>query len=560
MDEDNTNQQNDEQQVIQPNQEDTAPQFVNPTAQQTSSADSTEITPASNKRGKKLIKLLLVMLVVAALGVTGWYFWNKSQPVEVTKKAETQDIETFRFGTVEGPANSYFPVAEGAGISVNESRQIYEGLIGSKDKKFVPLLAESWTNPDSRTWVFKLKPNVKFHTGKTMTASDVKASFDKLKDYEFWSSFITTIENVEVLNDQEVKITTTEPDALLLNRLSLAFIFDTSAMDKMGNNGTGAYQLDNSKDNTEDFVALKAFDDYHQGRPKTRNIEYIIYKSEDDVVDAMKTGKIDYTEIHLKSDHDQQLKDAGFVSQTFESPGVFGMFMNIDREGSPLKDIEVRKAIAMAVDRKSMLEELGDGNVPAMQVIPKSLPGHDADLSFPEYNPTKAKETLLAAYPDGITLEFAYFKDVQLEAPILIKQLREAGFTIEEKAFTDPAVLTETLKNADLDLFTASYLSDLLDSRDILGSLLGSESLYKFYTDDEAYQKLLNDSDKEFDPTKRIAILQEANRYVTENLLWLPVRKTEYVAYYPSDFDIQVDYEGGSNLGFYNWHIGQNAQ
>ena len=517
--------------------------------------------PKSHKAGK-LLKLLFVFVILAALAGAGWYFWQQSKPTETAEQTQQAiaDLDKFRFGSVEGPADSYFPNPVSSGVSIGQSRQMYEGLVGNEDRKYVPLLAESWTNPDQRTWVFKLRQNVKFQTGNIMTAADVKASLEAEKDMDFWKLFVSTIQSIEVVNDQEVKIVTMEPDALLLNRLTLAFIYDTSATDKTGNNGTGAYEVDQSKENNENYLALKPFDDYHGGRPKTRYVEYKIFPKEDDIIAAMENNEIDYTEILVNPEHDKKLKDAGFVAESFYVPGVFGMYLNIGRsEDSPLQNKEVRKAIALAVDRQDLINQLKNDSTPAAQVVPDSLPGYDAKISYPEHNTELAKQTLLAAYPEGVTLEFPYFEGVQADPPILIEQLRAAGFTIDAQPTTDPVALTKTLEDGNYDLFTGSYNSDIFDSRDILGAIYGKDSDYATNSD-SAYEKLLSDSDTEFDPTKRIAILQAANQYLADSYLWIPVRKTQYLAYHRSDLSFTVDYEGGANLGFFYWKLGRKVQ
>lgn len=508
---------------------------------------------------RRFLKIIGVLVFLAGIAAGALYLWQRSQPVEMENQASIVDVDTLRIGTVGGPANHIFPDPETTGISFNQSRQIYEGLVGSKDKKFVPLLADSWTNPDQRTWLFKLKPDVTFHTGKALTAKEVKASLDALKNIDYWSLFVETIQSVEIINDYEIKLVTKEPDPLLLNRLSLAFIFDTEATDKVGANGTGAYVLEASDGYGEKFAALTANENYHQGKPMTKRLEYIIYGSEAEVANAQLKGDIDYSETVINPEN-KKLSDAGFASETFESPGVFGMYLNIDRPNSPLKIKEVRQAIALAVDRAALVKEMANGTKPVTQVIPKSLPGYDASVMFPDHDPEAARQALRQAFPAGLSLEYAYFEGVQPDAPILIKQLRAAGFTIVEKPETNPEVLTQRLTNGDFDLFSGAFTSDLMDSRDLLGTLIGKDGVYPTYRNDEKYEQLLSASDLEFDPAERIAVLQQASKYITDNLLWIPLRNTAYVAFYDNDLHLPIDYEGGSNLGVYYWRVGRKVQ
>ncbi|MCB1434660.1 MAG: peptide ABC transporter substrate-binding protein, partial [Alphaproteobacteria bacterium] len=90
---------------------------------------------------------------------------------------------TIRVGQIV-PAGAIDPVkiADGGGITVLS--QCAENLVLSgSDLTAQPVLAESWSpNKDGTVWTFKLRKNVKFHNGKTMTADDVVATFDRLAD------------------------------------------------------------------------------------------------------------------------------------------------------------------------------------------------------------------------------------------------------------------------------------------------------------------------------------------------------------------------------------------
>ncbi len=510
--------------------------------------------PLKKKSKKGLLLILLFLLLLVAGGVAYQYVYRNSTE-ETSKVVETKEVEQIRIGSIDGPANNIFP-KEGIGISYTMNRQIYEGLVASKNGKYLPLLAASWTNPNEKTWVFKLKPGVKFQSGKAFTAADVKASIEGLKQLDFLGYVTSTIDKIEVVSDLEVKITTSEPDALLLNRLAIAYISDSEAKDSVGNNGTGPYMLDKTATYNETTATLVPFDSYHQGRPKTRKLIYTIYETDLKMNAAIKENKIDMMDTISNADAIAGLSDAGFAKLEFESPGTFGIYMNMLRANSPLKNKEVRKALAQAVNRQALINELKSNNEPRTQVVPKSLPGYDASITFPEFNAAIAKETLTkAGYPNGVTLKYVYAKDVQPDPPILIKQLEAAGFKIN--AVDDPTI--DSVYSGDFDLFSAAWTSDLSDSRDLLGALLHSTEQSYSVLNDAEFDKLLADSDKELDPTKRIVLLQQANKYVADNLLWIPIRNTAYVSYFKPELDITMSYNGGGSPGVYFWKVGQKT-
>jgi peptide/nickel transport system substrate-binding protein len=557
--------------VIPPAQNDTpgttATDIQAPTADATPSVTSTPMTPATESPKKSSKKGLVVAVVLALLAAAGtvWWFTQKkdTNSTQQNNQAQLQEIETLTIGSVEGPASTFFPDEGLQGLYFGLNRQVYEGLVGFTDKKVSPSLAQSWTNPDEKTWIFKLKPNVKFHTGKPVTATEVKASLEDLKNYDYWSLFVSTIESIEVVSDNEVKIVTTKPDALLLNRLSLAFITDLSAKDAAGKNGTGAYMVDSSATNDEVSTTLIPFDDYHGGRATTRKLIYKIFENDADLVKAAKEGQVDIAETLQLPSIKNELSAAGFTSLEYDSPGVFGIYLNQERSATTiLKKKEIRQAIAEGVNRQALIDEVGNKNTPATQVVPKSLPGHDTAISFPKENPEAAKQTLAKAGYKNEPLEFAYIAEVQQDAPVLIKQLKAAGFNIREKVYTENQIdsALADLHEGMFDLFAASYSSDFIDARDLLGALLhSSEGSYPVLKD-SAYDALLAESDIAFDPIERTKKLQEANKYIADNLLWIPLRNSVYAAYYKPNLQISLDFYGGGNLGAYYRKVGRTAQ
>lgn len=540
------------------------PTTPTPTSYTPPSQPVTPTVPApSNTPKKKRKPLLIALIVLAVIALAGLGYVLVDRYLKETdtnvNQVELKEVEQIRLGTVDGPANNLFP-KEGIGINYNQNRQVYEGLVAEVDTKYVPLLAESWTNPDSKTWVFKIKPNVKFHTGKTLTAEDVKKSLEAIKKLDFLGYLHSTIAKVEVSGDNEVKITTTEPDSLLLNRLALSYISDQDAAESVGNNGTGPYRLDTSADYNEKSATFVAYDDYHQGRPKTRKLVYKVYENDEALNKALKDNEIEIMDTIPDEKAIAGLDEAGFSKIEFESPGTFGLYMNMLRTDSPLQDKNVRNAIALALNRESLVKELDNNNKPATQVIPKSLPGFDEAIKFPDYNLSAAKAALAKAdLPAGTKFEYLYVEGVQPDAPILIKQLEAAGFDIDAVSFKEADPLLDRVFDGEFDLFSAAYTSDLADSRDLLGALLESTEQSYPIIKDSKYDQLLSDSDKELDPTKRIAILQEANKYIADNLLWVPLRSTVYVSYFKPGLQISHDFSGSGSLGVYYWQVGEKV-
>ena len=119
-------------------------------------------------------------------------------------------------------------------------------------RQLVPILAESWSNPDHNTWIFKLKKGIKFHDGSDFTSADVVHSFTRIqKDPDSkQGSSIAHVTVIEAIDPLTVRLRTKNPDAALLFRITQRFITNKAAYDRLGGAaadklalGTGPYKF-----------------------------------------------------------------------------------------------------------------------------------------------------------------------------------------------------------------------------------------------------------------------------------------------------------------------------
>ena len=82
-----------------------------------------------------------------------------------------------------------------------------------------PDLVESYENISETEWTFKIKKDVKFHNGETMTVEDVKASLEWAKTFPEVNLYNNDIVQVDIVDDETIQITTDGPDAMLLSNL-----------------------------------------------------------------------------------------------------------------------------------------------------------------------------------------------------------------------------------------------------------------------------------------------------------------------------------------------------
>src|SRR5579864_8866240 len=254
-------------------------QPVSETTPEAGPAPAATPTPAPAKKSHWWLVVLALVVIVVAAG--GWYMLkhrhhNTIAATVVTKK----DIPLLTFGFYNNPLNAFYPTDAGENGAYAMNGQIFDGLVQyNKGTQIVPNLAASWTNPNNSTWVFKIKPNVYYHDGNTVTAQDVVYTWQQItSNTKFIASVVApTIKNVQALDSSTVQITTTSPDPILLNRLATMWIIDSKAPagTQPWELGAGAYTVKPGTTPTENTIDLVAFDKYHGGHIYTKAINYI---------------------------------------------------------------------------------------------------------------------------------------------------------------------------------------------------------------------------------------------------------------------------------------------
>ena len=156
---------------------------------------------------------------------------------------------TLYIGQDFGPQH-FDPHKTTAWASINIYEHIYEGLVqwNEDESEIVPKLAESWEiSDDGLVYTFKIRQGVKFHNGREMTAEDVKASLDRMRDPDSGSLVSATfnlVEAVEVPDDQTVQITLSAPSAVfLINLTERNPIVPPEAFDQLETEPVGTAQV-----------------------------------------------------------------------------------------------------------------------------------------------------------------------------------------------------------------------------------------------------------------------------------------------------------------------------
>jgi peptide/nickel transport system substrate-binding protein len=246
---------------------------------------------------------------------------------------------------------------------------VLEGLTRvNVDGSVSPLLAESWTmEPDGKSYTFKLKKGVKFHDGEAFDASDVKFSFERAKDDKSTNkakkAVFDNIRRIDTPDAQTVILTLDNADPNFLFRMgeNTAVILDPKSAAGTATKpvGTGPFTFDDWKKGNA--VTLKKWPGYRDA--KSVKLERVTFRFINDPaarVAALLAGDIDGVP---RLDAPQAVKqlqaDARFTVAIGSTAGKG--ILAINNKKKPFDDVRVRRALALAIDRKAFIDGVLEG-------------------------------------------------------------------------------------------------------------------------------------------------------------------------------------------------------
>lgn len=465
----------------------------------------------------------------------------------------------FRYSIVTNPT-TMDPHKVQDGDTIDLLQQIYEGLVGwDTNNKPVGYLAESWTvSDDQLTYTFKLRDNAKFHNGRKVTADDVKWSLERCSNPKLASpvadAYLSDIQGftdkfkghasevvgVHVVDESHVSIKLNAPSRLFLGKLTYvgacvlpkeSFPVDKEATDPKLMIGSGPFMLKSYQ--PDQLIVLDAFKDYHAGAPKLQSIERWVIGDPVTRLNKYKNGEIDLVQLERADvkpiQDDPKLKDQ---IQLFARPAIWYVGLN-QLVYPPFKDIRVRKAFAMALNKERYVQEvLGGINTVAASIVPPGIPGGDRkDAKSYKYDPAAAKALLAeAGFADPkkmpeLTLTFRENRpDIKLVAEAVQNDLREnLGVTVKLQMMEWGSYLAKY--NAKQQTFYhMRWAGDYVDPENFLSHMLatwGPEN--KMGYNRPEFDMLCKRADAELDMDKAVAIYAQAEDVVLQDAVWIPV-------------------------------------
>ncbi|MBA3801106.1 MAG: ABC transporter substrate-binding protein [Geodermatophilaceae bacterium] len=388
------------------------------------------------------------------------------------------------------------PAITTSGATHTASELIYNGLVGlDENLKPIPELAESWTiEGDGVQYTFKLRDGVTWHDGMPFTSADVKFTFEQvlLKLHSRTRSSVgPALDGIDTPDAMTVIFRFKQAYAPLLQQLDVTeapivpqHIYEgTDPAENPANAapiGTGPFAFVSYAPDSE--IRLKRNEAYWApGLPKLDEVVMRVIAETGSQVIALEKGEVDW--IWGVPGPDEERLDADpeiELLRTDRNPGGSNCIMTVsfNLDHPILQDLRVRQAIAHAVDRQQIVDNIlfGQGRVATAPISSGIAWAHADDVVLPAYDRAAAMALLdqggwkagangkrvaagVTGVEDGtpLTLDFLHFPSFSRYGELLRSQLGEVGIDLTLVPLEPPVFAETVFTNRDFDTNVISY-------------------------------------------------------------------------------------------------------
>lgn len=360
---------------------------------------------------------------------------------------------------------------------------LYDGLTRiASDGTIEPGLATEWeSSADLTTWTFVLRDGVVFHDGTAVTADDIVATYETIlaSPESTNRAAISMLATVESDDAGRVVFTLNNAYAAWPSMVGTIGIVPAVAYADADGRfaeapvGTGPYKFV-SQSAGVDYVVTRN-DDYWGDAPEVADVTFAFVGAEDARVTGVESGTLDIASIPASQ---VPVVEANPAVEVATAPGNQVAFLGINPAAAPLADVQIREAIALAVDRDELTANLLGGlATPTGQLLAEGVQGNVADYPVPAADLDAAAALVAGSDYDGtpITLQYASSGGMSQAGDVaqaIAGTLTEIGLNIE-LAGTDQATFSLALADhAVSGLYLNGWAPSVMDGDVVVSQLL----------------------------------------------------------------------------------------
>lgn len=445
------------------------------------------------------------------------------------------------------------PHIAGDATSAEYIVEIFGGLVTLSPKLDVEMdLAEKVDiSPDGKQYTFTLRQDAAFHSGRRVTAADIKYSIERaaskqlasptaiayLGDIvgvrEHFAGLAKDVKGVEVIDERRVRITIDAAKPYFLAKLTYptAFVVDKSQIESNPRNwsrrpnGTGPYKLMEWR--LGERLVLEANPKFHLGAPKLKEATYLL--SGGSALTRFENNELDVANISV-NDIDRARDPKSDLNKVYRAWPQFSIaYIAFNTRVPPFDDVAVRRAMGMAIDRKRVAEVTFKNMIqPANGILMPQLPGYTPEDKTLPYNLEAAKAELAKSKyagkmpPIEIT-EVGAGAAAAIDTQAFLELWKQIGLNISIRQ-TDFATFLADQDAGRLQAFNAGWIMDYPDPEDILDVKFHSGSpLNDVGYKNPEVDRLLDAARTEANAARRLDLYRQVEKKIVDDAAWLPL-------------------------------------
>lgn len=391
---------------------------------------------------------------------------------------------------------------------------VYEGLVDrTDDGDFVPALAESWeVSDDGLTYTFALR-EATFHNGSAVEASDVIWSLDTARAADSVNpdaARLARVAEITAPDDSTVQVVLSERDINFLDALTTnaGVILDEQDETDLAtaDNGTGPYTV--TQWNQGSTLTLERYENYWGETP--HNAEAVFHFIDDPATaaNALQSGEIDlFTTSTADTTPLFESDDSFAVSQ---GDSTSWMTLGFNSAKAPFDDVNVRRAVRMAIDKQGLIDILGGQAIAVGGMSVPSDPWYEDLTNVNSYDPEAARDLLAEAGQENLQVTFrvANTYDARI-GEYIAAQLKEVGIEVTIDTLEFSTWLEEVFQGGDYQMTMVLHVDPWMVNN-------YANPDYYWHYDDPTAQELAVQARQSATLDERNEVMKEFVRYVSE--------------------------------------------
>jgi len=329
-------------------------------------------------------------------------------------------------------------------------RNVMEALLNRDPvtNELVGELATSWEQTDDVTWRFTLRQGVTFHNGEEFNAEvaafGINYTWSPENNFQIYQ-YVGPDMEARVVDDYTIDVVTEAPDPILPSRLYFSPIPSMTQVQNEPDTlpdtpiGTGPYRF--VEWNRGQYILLEANPDWWghgaddaYGEVTIQEAEWVFREESAVRASMITTGEAQFARFLSP-------EDCATTPQCVTASSVETIFLRLDTMHPAMSDVRIREAIALAIDKEAVAQQLFGGGEPASQLVGPSATGYNDELEPYPYDMERAKQLVEEAAADGVdvsapihvvTRQGIYLRNDEF-AEYVANQLNEIGLTADSE-------------------------------------------------------------------------------------------------------------------------------